>query len=444
MGSSDLLNDPEAMYSALWVAVGVMLLFVARRTYGALFEGDLAGVVMVTQLFITGIGIVLLATWEPVDLRRISLPLVVWTVWTLLAVAFYNFLLLPPDFFGSDVSLFESYAAHLVTQGEHPMAHSMLDAREVWPISNASANITATTTGGVVSQYSYPGGTLWSSTLEAALTPYNRLGIATVLASTTFLAWLLARVDVGLEPLVLLVWMVPIVRPVSASLGMITPLWLFPLAVGLAAWYDGRLDAAALALGVAVASKQLAWPIAGLVAVHVLRTRSPRTGGRFLALAGAATAVLVAPFALWNPQAWATSALFPFLPIGDPLVAQGVGLTSLTVSGVFEVPRTFHRVLVVGMGAALIGATWRWPDRMRWVIPFATILTMLVHYRTLPSYYAATVPLAVVALDARFRGREETPRPTLFFDRLIKRVQIAGDAVPEDSKFAEAYRRGRK
>jgi hypothetical protein len=104
--TSNLFEDPEAMYSALWVAVGVFLLFVARRTYGALFEGDLAGVLMVTQLFMTGIGIVLVATWEPVDLRRISIPMVVWTVWTLLAVALYNFLVLPPGFFGSDTSLF--------------------------------------------------------------------------------------------------------------------------------------------------------------------------------------------------------------------------------------------------------------------------------------------------------------------------------------------------
>lgn len=408
--TSNLFEDPEAMYSALWVAVGVFLLFVARRTYGALFEGDLAGVLMVTQLFVTGIGIVLVATWEPVDLRRISIPMVVWTVWMLLAVALYNFLVLPPGFFGSDVSLFESYAAHLVTQGEHPMTHSMLEAREAWSIADASANITATTTGGVVSQYSYPGGTLWASTLEAALTPYNRLGLATVLASIAFLSWLLVRVDVALEPLVLLVWLVPVVRPISASLGTIMPLWLFPLAVGLAGWYDERLDVAALGLGVAVASKQLAWPVAGLVAVHVLRTQTPRATCRFFALTGGAAAVLVAPFALWDPQAWATSALFPFLPIGDPLVAQGVGLTSLTVSGIYTVPRTLHRVLVLSVAAGLVAATWRYPDRMRWVIPFAIIATMVVHYRTLPSYYAATVPLALVSLDARVTGDRPRPR----------------------------------
>jgi uncharacterized membrane protein len=280
----------------------------------------------------------------------------------------------------------------------------------VWSIADTSANTTATTTGGVVSQYSYPGGTLWASTLEAALTPYNRLGLATVLASIAFLSWLLVRVDVALEPLVLLVWLVPVVRPVSASLGMIIPLWLFPLAVGLAGWYDERLDVAALGLGVAVASKQLAWPVAGLVAVHVLRTQTPRATGRFLALTGGAAAVLVAPFALWNPQAWATSALFPFLPIGDPLVAQGVGLTSLTVSGIYTVPRTLHRVLVLSVAAGLVAATWRYPDRMRWVIPFAIIATMVVHYRTLPSYYAATVPLALVALDARVTGDRPRPR----------------------------------
>jgi hypothetical protein len=129
-----------------------------------------------------------------------------------------------------------------------------------------------------------------------------------------------------------------------------------------------------------------------------------------LALTGGAAAVLVAPFALWNPQAWATSALFPFMPKADPLVAQGVGLTSLTVSGLYSVPRTVHRPLVIGTALALIGATWRWPERIRWVIPFAMIATMVVHYRTLPSYYMATVPLALVALDARVTGDRPRPR----------------------------------
>jgi uncharacterized membrane protein len=368
-----------------------------------LLGGGVLGVLLVTQMFLTGIGIVLLATTGLVDLRRWTYPVAALVIYTLAELAIFYFIILAPGFFASDVSLFESWGAHLLIQGQNPMAESMLGAQESWHIAEGSANITATTTGGVVSSYSYPGGTLWTSALEQAILPGYRLGVGPIVASIGFVSWLVYRVDVGLVPLALLAWFAPIIRPTSAAMGMITPLWLFPLALGLAAWYDGRLDITGLGLGLAIASKQLAWPIAGLVLIHVARTRDWRSAGRLAAIAGGVAFALVGPFIIWNPEAWASSAFLSMLPRADPLVAQGVGLTSLTVGEIFEMPRILHRIGVLAVAASLIGATWRWPERMQWVIPFASILVMLVHYRTLPSYYAAAVPLAVVALDARLR-----------------------------------------
>jgi len=398
-----LIDDPYAMFTALWVCVGVLLLFVARRTYGALLSGGFVGVIIVTQLFITGIAVIAMASIEEFDLQKWTYPVAAWIIYTLLALGVYNFLIIPNGFFASDVSLFESWASHLLTLGRNPMGESMLVADHAWNVSDSSANITETTTGGVVNSYSYPGGTLWISTLEQYLLPTNRLGIAQLIASIGFLSWLVYRVDVGFVPLAILAWLAPVLRPVSASTGMITPLWLFPLGVGLAGWYDDRLTVAGVGFGIAVASKQLAWPIVGLVLIHVLRTQGRGAAARLVGKIGIVGIVLIGWLILWDPKMWLFSALFPFLPIGDPLVAQGVGLTSLTVGGVYEVPRLLHRILVVGFAGSLIGATWRFPDSMKWVIPFATIATMIVHYRTLPSYYATTVPLALIALDARLR-----------------------------------------
>lgn len=401
--TDSMLEDPDAMFAALWVVVGVMLLFVGRQSYGMLISGGLPGVVLVTQLFASGIGIVLLATTGLVDLRRWSRPLGLWVAYSLLALSVYNFWILSPGVWASDVSLFESWASHLILQGENPMAANMLAAESAWNVSGESANVTATTSGGVVSSYSYPGGTLVWSTIEQALLPSNRLGVFGAVASAGMMSWLTLRVDTALVPVATLSFLAPVLRPVSASLGMITPLWLFPLAVGLAAWYDDRLNVAAIGLGVAVASKQLAWPIAGLVLIHVLRTHGRKAAGRLTAISGGVAVGLVGWLVVWNPAAWSYSALSVFLPFGPELVAQGVGLTSLTVGGVTTVPRGLHTLLVLGVGGGLVGATWYAPDRMQWAVPFATALVLMVHYRTLPSYYAAAVPLAVLALDARLQ-----------------------------------------
>lgn len=407
-----LLEDPEALFTSLWVVVGVLLLWTGRRTYGLLDGGGWVGALLVTQLFVSGIAIVVVATGGLVDLQRWSRPLAAWVIYQLGAVGLFTYLSLPPYFFASDVSLFESWASHLLVTGRNPMRESMLVAREAWPVANSSANITATRSGGVVSSYSYPGGTLPVSVVEQLLTPSDRLGLSTLLVSVGGLAWLVQRVDVALVPLALIAWLAPVVRPASAALGVITPLWLVPLMIGLGAWYDRRLRVAGAAIGVAVASKQLAWPVAGLILVHIVRTGGLRGATRFAKPALAAVLALVGWLALWDPAAWAFSAFFPFLPIGEPLVAQGVGLTSPTVAGVTTVPRALHRALVLTVAGGLVVATWRYPDRMRWIIPFATILVMLVHYRTLPSYYAAAVPLAIVALDARLRRLNALPAPT--------------------------------
>jgi uncharacterized membrane protein len=406
-----LLEDPEALFTSLWVVVGVLLLWTGRRTYGLLDGAGWVGALLVTQLFVSGIAIVVAATAGLVDLRRWSRPLAAWVIYQLGAVGLFTYLSLPPHFFASDVALFESWASHLVAAGRNPMSESMLVSRRAWPIANSSANITATRSGGVVSSYSYPGGTLAMSTVEQIFTPSDRLGLSTLLVSIGGLAWLVQRVDVALVPLALIAWLAPVVRPASAALGMITPLWLVPLMVGVAAWYDRRLRLAGAAIGIAGASKQLAWPIGGLILVHIVRTNGLRGAIRSGKPAIAAVLALVGWLALWDPAAWAFSAFFPFLPIGEPLVAQGVGLTSPTVAGVLEIPRALHRALVLTLAVGLIVATWRYPDRMRWVIPFATILVMVVHYRTLPTYYAAAVPLAIVALDARLRRPDAPPGP---------------------------------
>jgi uncharacterized membrane protein len=404
---TNLFEDPESMYDALWVVVGILMLLVARRVYGIMVDGSVAAAVLVTQTFVTAIAVVIMAATDIVDLQQYGRWVAAWVLYTLAGVGVLAWLTVEPSLFYSDVSLFESWASQLIIDGQSPFGADMTASLTAW---NASipADITATTTGGVVTRYSYPGGTLVWSTLERVFIDRPRIGLSSLAASIGFGGWLVLRVDRGLVPLALVALLAPIIRPFGAALGMITPLWLWPLAAGLAAWYDDRPGWAAVGIGIAVVSKQLAWPVAGLVAVHILRTRGWRVGGRFVGIAAVCGGLLVLPFIIISPVEWAYSALFPFLPFGPDLVVQGVGLTSISVSGVASVPRELHRLLVLGTAATLIALTWRYPDRVQWLIPFATIITMLVHYRTLPSYYAMAIPLSVVVLDARLQDSRES------------------------------------
>lgn len=422
--SNSIADDPDTMYAALWAAVGALLVFAGRRSYAVLLEGGVVGVAIAVNLFVGGIALVGVATvGGPDALREWATPLTVWVIASLLGLGVWTWVGFPVGRWGSDQALFEAYATTLILRGEHPMAADMLTVREAWPATTLPT-ITPTLAGGRVSSYSYPGGSLVWTTIEQALVPGRRLGLGAVVASVGALTWLVARVEAGLVPLALIAWLAPISRVFSAGLGMITPFWLLPLLVGVAAWYDGRLTVAAIALGAAAATKQLVWPIAGLVWLHVWRTQGRRAGGRVAGVAVGSAAVLVGWLVVWNPGAWAYAALFPILPIGEPLIAQGVGLTALTTGDVVTVPRTVHRILTVGMAVGLVKATWRWPARMQWAIPFATLAVLVVHHRTLPSYYAATVPLAVVALDAHLR--DGTPRPTPWTTRVRTRLTTTG------------------
>jgi len=395
-----MLESSDDALDAIWIVVGVMLLWTGRQAFGALLSGGWVGVLVVTQLFVTGIAVVAAGVTD-VDLRRWGRPLAGWVVYTLGVLGVFTWMVVDPMHFASDVALFESWSANLLLDGQNPMSADMLQAREQWAISNSSANVTQTLGGSEVSSYSYPGGSLWVSTLEVAVTQRPRVGLSYVLLSTGLLGYLVWRVDAIVVPLALLVWIAPVSRTANAAFGQITAVWLVPLTIGLALWYDGRLDGSAVALGVAAAAKQLAWPIAGLVWLHIWRTDGRRAALRTGGIAAGVAVLFVAPFVVWDISAWLESAL---VPLGEPLVAQGVGLTSLTVGGVATVPRTLHRVLVGAVALGLVGAVWLRPRSMHYLIPFATIAVMLVHYRTLPSYYHSALPLAVVAFDDRIRG----------------------------------------
>jgi len=123
---------------------------------------------------------------------------------------------------------------------------------------------------------------------------------------------------------------------------------------------ERRRDAAAgVAFGVAMAMKLTAWPLAALSCLIVRDRSGRRAPGQMIAIMAAIVAVVVVPFAVWDPHTFVENVLaFPLglagidSPAASPLPGH---LVTMVVPGA-------HRVLLVGLvlvGGPLL-AWWSW------------------------------------------------------------------------------------
>ncbi|HET9110721.1 MAG TPA: glycosyltransferase 87 family protein, partial [Ktedonobacterales bacterium] len=136
-------------------------------------------------------------------------------------------------------------------------------------------------------------------------------------------------------------------------------LYLVPL---FAAWrWRDRAGLSAVLLGLALATKQLAWFSAPFLLVLVWRERSWRAAAGRLAGAAALFAAINAPFFLNDPRAWLAGVLAPQL---DPMFPLGNGLIRLSLAGLLPLaPTPVYTALEV---LALVGALlWYWRNCLR-------------------------------------------------------------------------------
>lgn len=398
---SKLLEDPEATYEALWIAASVLLLWAARRGYGLILEGSLFGLATVTVMFVSALLVILLGLAGREELQQYGKLIGLWYLYLVLALAVVVYRAVDPLFFASDVALFESYASLLLLEGKNPLAADMRVALSRWDVLSSSELLTPTEGGEGVAKYSYPGGTLLISALEQWLFEPVRVGLFSAVTSGIFGGWLIMRSDVGLSPLVVLVWLAPVPRQISAALGLITPYWTFPLAVGFALWLADQRESdylAAVSFGIAVAMKQLAGPPVLLILVITARARGYLHATRLGVILTGIGALIISPLLIMDPGAWLSSF---FYPLTAELVAGGVGLTSLTVGGILEIPRGIHHILTFGALASLLGAAWLRPKVAVPLVPVMTGILAIVNVRGLPTYYYATLPLAFIYFNHR-------------------------------------------
>ena len=87
----------------------------------------------------------------------------------------------------------------------------------------------------------------------------------------------------------------------------------------------------ALFLGLAVASKQIAWYFVPFYLIMTWRQYGLLEAVRRLTIAGAIGLAFNLPFIVWDPQAWLAGV---FAPVADPMFPMGVGLIELNITHV--------------------------------------------------------------------------------------------------------------
>lgn len=194
-------------------------------------------------------------------------------------------------------------------------------------------------------------------------------------------------------------------------------LYIVPL---FAAWrWRERGVIAAILLGLALATKQLAWFSAPFLLILVWRERGWRAAVGMLAGAAALFAAINAPFFLNNPHAWLAGVLAPQL---DPMFPLGNGLVRLSLSGALPLlPAPVYTAMeALALAAAL---AWYWRNCLRapaigYALATAPLffawrsLTTYFYFTALPALGLWLAPLrtdATEPLDAPATAREVAP-----------------------------------
>ncbi len=178
----------------------------------------------------------------------------------------------------------------------------------------------------------------------------------------------------------------------------------------LLAWL--LLDArwwSAMLLGLALATKQLAWFFLPFYAILIWRRYGLREAIGRVSIAALLMLAINLPFILWNPHAWLAGVL---APIADPMYPLGAGLVALSLTSILPLlPGIVYSVLEAI--AMLLCLLWYWricKSRPETAMLLA-VLPLFFAWRSLPSYfYCAALPLFILYLVRVQKHSHATPR----------------------------------
>ena len=171
---------------------------------------------------------------------------------------------------------------------------------------------------------------------------------------------------------------------------------LFYILLIFLAWLSyRRWWLSAVLLGLALASKQIAWYYAPFYLIFIYQRYGARDAARRFALASALFVALNLPFLALNTGAWVVGVL---APVRDPMFPEGAGLIALSIGNLVPfLPREAYTLLEgVGMVGALLWY-WRWGRARPEAAMVLAVLPLFLAWRSLPSYfYFCALPIALL------------------------------------------------
>ena len=180
-------------------------------------------------------------------------------------------------------------------------------------------------------------------------------------------------------------------------------LYALPLVV---AWLWRERRWSAVALGVACAAKQLAWPFAAFYLMQVAARQGWREAARQGAIAAGLFGLVNAPFILWDAQAWWLGIV---TPVAEPMFPRGAGLVFLSTTGVIPLlPAGVYLALEAVTAALVIALAWWRRHASPELGAVLAVVPLFFAWRSLFSYFFL-LPLFASAGVARMPLGEFDP-----------------------------------
>jgi uncharacterized membrane protein len=330
--------------------------------------------------------------------------------------------LLPPQFSNDGTSL-DTNAAILLVQGRNPYTDSsLIDLEKRFAIQPTWT--TPLHQGQFAQRLSYPSDSELSSVFYADLNTGHTVEFESKVSypALSFLtlvpfAWFK---DYNVLPLYLLSYLLLIaiawkfarreMHPWILVLGFANyPMWASVMGGNLdilcilllvLAWLlrDHRW-ASAILLGLAVATKQIAWLFLPFYLILTWRRSGFLEMADRLAIAVGIALAINLPFILLNPHAWTAGVL---APIKDPMFPLGDGIISLSINHLLPFfPTPVYSVLEVG--ALLLCLAWYWRICQKYpeAVMLLAVLPLLFAWRSLSSYFYYAAYSIVILIAAK-------------------------------------------
>lgn len=325
---------------------------------------------------------------------------------------------LPPQYSNDGTSL-DTNAAVLLLQGRNPYTDSnILDVVRQFQIQPNWT--TPLQQGRFAHRLEYP--TLeelqaaMASDLRTGKTPEFESKVSYPALSFLTLVPFIWLKDYNVLPLYLLCYLLliaiaykfarPELRPWVVLLGMANvPMWsttgsgnldiLYALFIVVAWLTRNHRWGSALLLGLAIASKQLAWFFVPFYLIMIWRQYSLAEGLRRLMIAACVFLIFNLPFILWNPQAWVAGVLAPITDLMFPL---GEGVINLSIIHLLPFFPTGVYQVLEGMVLLLsLGWYWRLSRHHPEAAMLLAVLPLFFAWRSLPTYFfCAAFPIFVL------------------------------------------------